>query len=62
MRFTEKEKGLIVSILYTIYKNIKNGENAEDLTTDISLIFRFSDENFIELEKLIKRAAREYYL
>ncbi len=62
MRITENEKGMIISILNRVYKNIKTGENAEDLTTDASLIFSFNEDSFKDLEKFIQKAAKEYIL
>lgn len=62
MRFSELEKGLIVTILNTVYKNIKNSENPNMFTTDESLIMSFDESSFHDLEKIIKKAQKEYEL
>ena len=62
MRITENEKGMIVSILNRVYKNVTTGENAGDLTTDESLIFAFDEDSLKDLEKFIQKAAKEYVL
>lgn len=62
MRITENEKGMIISILNRIYKNVKTGENAEYKLTDVSLIFTFDDDSFNDLEKFIQKASKEYIL
>ena len=62
MRFTENEKNMAITILNRVYKNIKTGENATDLTTDESLIFAFNEDSFKDLEKFIQKASKEYIL
>lgn len=62
MRFTEMEKSMVIAIVNRVYKNIKNGENAKDFTTDESLIMSFDEDSFNDLEKFIKKAAKEYIL
>lgn len=62
MRFSELEKGLIVTILNTVYKNIKNSENPNMFTTDENLIMSFDKSSFHDLEKIIKKAQKEYKL
>ena len=62
MRFSELEKGLIVTILNTVYKNIKNSEDPSMFTTDESLIMSFNESSFHDLEKIIKKAQKEYEL
>ncbi len=62
MRFSELEKGLIVTILNTVYKNIKNSENPNMFTTDENLIMSFDKSSFHDLEKIIKKAQKEYEL
>jgi len=62
MRITENEKGMIVSILNSIYKNVTNGENSEMLSTDESLIFSFSEDSFKDLKQFIQKAEKEYIL
>lgn len=62
MRFSELEKGLIVTILNTVYRNIKNSENPDMFATDESLIMSFDESSFHDLEKIIKKAQKEYEL
>lgn len=62
MRFSELEKGLIVTILNTVYKNIKNSKNPNMFTTDENLIMSFDKSSFHDLEKIIKKAQKEYEL
>ena len=62
MRITEIEKGMIVSILNRVYKNVTTGENADQKATDESLIFAFDDDSLRDLEKFIQKAAKEYIL
>lgn len=62
MKISENEKGMIVSILNRIYKNVTTGENAGDNTTDESLIFAFDKESLKDLENFIKKASKEYIL
>lgn len=62
MRFSELEKGLIVTILNTVYRNIKNSENPDMFTTDESLTMFFDESSFHDLEKIIKKAQKEYEL
>lgn len=62
MEFSELEKGLIVTLLNTVYRNIKNSENPNMFTTDESLIMSFDEGSFNDLEKIIKRAQKEYKL
>lgn len=62
MKFTEQEKAMAVSILHRIYKNVTTGENADMTSTDESLIFAFNEDSFKDLEKFIKKAAKEYIL
>ena len=62
MRFTEMEKGMVIAILNRVYKNVKTGENAENYTTDESLILSFDKDSFNDLENFIKKASKEYYL
>ncbi len=62
MRITENEKGMIVSILNRVYKNVTTGENSEMLSTDESLIFSFDEDSLKDLEKFIQKAAKEYVL
>lgn len=62
MRITENEKGMIISILHRVYKNVTTGENAELLSTDESLIFSFDNDSLKDLKKFIQKAAKEYIL
>lgn len=62
MRISETEKGMIVSILNRIYKNVTTGENAEYKSTDVSLIFSFDNDSLNDLEKFIQKASKEYIL
>lgn len=62
MRFTELEKRMVIAIVNRVYKNIKTGENAENYTTDESLILSFDKSSFDDLEKFIKKASKEYVL
>ena len=55
MRITENEKGMIVSILNRVYKNVTTGENSEMLSTDESLIFSFDEDSLKNLEKFIQK-------
>lgn len=62
MRLNEQEKSFIVGMLHRVYKNVKTGENAQENTTDESLMFHFSEESMEQFDKLMTKFAREYEL